>query len=71
MADSEKMPEQQQLKQKQHEAEVNNHVEGLNGDANLQSSDDTTPKQQSKLLIGKFIFIHFFLSISFVVVKCS
>lgn len=58
MADSEKMPEQQQLKQKQHQTQVNNHSDGLNGDANLQSSDDT-PTQQAKQIIGKcIIFIH-------------
>lgn len=75
MADSEKMPEQQQLKQKQHQAQVNNH-DGLNGDSNLQSSDDT-PTQQAKQIIGKFIhsftffLLVFFCPFDFVVVKCS
>lgn len=53
MADSEKMPEQQQLKQKQHQSQLNNGVDGLNGDANLKSSGDTPP-QQPKQIIGKF-----------------
>jgi len=54
MADSETMPEQQQLKQKQHQAQINNHVDGLNGDANLQSSGDT-PTQQAKQTIAEKI----------------
>lgn len=51
MADSEKVPEQQQLKQKQHQ--LNNHLEGINGDGQIQSSTDDTSSQQPKQIIGK------------------
>lgn len=49
MADSEKVPEQQQIKQK-HPAQ--NHAEGVNGDATIESAADTAP-QAPKQIIGK------------------
>lgn len=48
MADSEKVPEQQQLKNKQHQ--LNNH--GINGDGQTQPSADETA-QQPKQIIGE------------------
>lgn len=59
MTDSEKVPEQQQIKQK-HPAQLN-HSEGVNGDATTESAADTTP-QPPKQIIGKLCSV---LSIKF------
>lgn len=52
MADSEKVPEQQQIKQK-HPAQVSNHAEGVNGDATAESAAEDSPPQPPKQIIGK------------------
>lgn len=57
MADSEKVPEQQQLKQKQHQ--VNNHLDGINGDGTIQSSASDAPPQPKQIIgMSTVSFIH-------------
>lgn len=56
MADSEKVPEQQQIKQK-HPAQLNNHAEGVNGDTQAESNAESQP-QPPKQIIGMYSIIH-------------
>lgn len=51
MTDSEKVPEQQQIKQK-HPAQLN-HSEGVNGDATTDPAADTTPQPPKQIIAEK------------------
>lgn len=53
MADSEKVPEQQQIKQKQHQSQLINHLEGINGDSITQSPGETPPQQPKQIIAEK------------------
>lgn len=52
MADSEKVPEQQQIKQK-HPAQLSNHAEGVNGDTTAESAADSPPQPPKQLIAEK------------------